>query len=240
MYTSTELFHFVGRADPLNHERNWDVVRTVLKQGWISHPPHERGWGKVGYHIDLDADLVRGDLLVPSVTCYCDIPLQSLNIHNRKYGYFGLSFSRAYLIEYGARPVMYVPSDAGNWRSVAAAHLKEWQAVLAGLRQPSAMTYAEPARILGRDLQTLDEVVSATRSVYEKDFLAFVKPFDPHLTDDHPDNYYMEREWRKYGNLRCGPDDVTRVVVERSFAERARQEFPQFAEKITSLPVEPA
>ena len=61
-----------------------------------------------------------------------------------------------------------------------------------------------------------------------QNFLAFIKPFDADLPDDHPESYYLEREWRKLGNLTFKPERVSRVVVARGFENRLKADAPDF------------
>ena len=62
-----------------------------------------------------------------------------------------------------------------------------------------------------------------------------VKVFDPSVPDHHPDNYYMEREWRVLGKVAFTPTDLCRVLVPEGFAERFRGEVPEFKGPITEL-----
>ena len=84
-YVSDELFHFVGRANSRDDEQNYALLIRVLKAGCISHPPHEVGWGQTAVTADLTKSLLSGELFVPQVTCYCDIPQEHLDVHIAKY-----------------------------------------------------------------------------------------------------------------------------------------------------------
>jgi len=52
---------------------------------------------------------------------------------------------------------------------------------------------------------TYEETIAELSTVLTKDVLPFVKLFRL-VSEDNPSNYYMEREWRMYGNLEfdCG------------------------------------
>jgi hypothetical protein len=76
------------------------------------------------------------------------------------------------------------------------------------------------------------------QSILEKDVLAFIKSFDADLPDDDPKNYYLEREWRKFGNFVFSPSTIQHVVVAPGFQERALRDAPNFADKISLPPVE--
>lgn len=108
-YTSSELFHLVGRKNPADHEANYRTLLKVLDSCCISHPPHNKDCSAQRITINWDESIFNEKLIVPEITCFCDIPYNSLDIHVQKYGLFGLSFERELLIKYGARPVIYVP-----------------------------------------------------------------------------------------------------------------------------------
>jgi len=239
-YTSDELFHFVGRLAPDEHERNYDTLRQVIRQGCISHRPHEAGWGATSLTIEWDRSLVSEELVVPTVTCFCDIPFEQLAIHVTKYGCFGISFDRSMLVKYGGRPVSYVPLSPEDWGGpFGATLLKDVECVFRAFRRlvvDAPNKKPSSSRSLGREPTTSDDAVDALNSIFGKDFLAFIKPFDSTLAPDHAHNFYMEREWRKFGNLCFKPADVRRVVVERSFLERARQDLPDLADVVYPAP----
>lgn len=242
-YISPELFHFFGSSAPQDHERNYALLKTVLSTGCISHPPHEVGWGTIGYSLDLSKTLAREDMLIPSVTCYCDIPFEQLGPHLMKYGQFGLSFSRHHLTKVGARPVIYVPCRPDDWRGVFSGHtlLKELKATFQGVHtQRLAHTPSSPgvkrSVTLAKPPETVLEALEKAENTLALRVLAFVKPYESMLDESDPDYRYSEREWRKLGNLLFEPTDVVRIVVERPFLERAKEELPNFVGQLCSAP----
>jgi hypothetical protein len=72
-------------------------------------------------------------------------------------------------------------------------------------------------------------------SVFAKDFLAFIKPFDSHLTLDHPKNFYMEREWRKHGNLKFNPADVITVLVAKGYSSQLASDYSDYVGKVVEI-----
>jgi len=64
----------------------------------------------------------------------------------------------------------------------------------------------------------------------------FLKVFDAALPADHPDNYYMEREWRLYGNLHFESGEVSQVIVPPEYVERCRSECPEYAARVIECP----
>jgi hypothetical protein len=239
-YVSTELFHFVGQKTPLAHDANWKVLSSILKSGCISYPPHDVGWGETRYEVDFGARLDEGELIVPEMTCFCDIPVRSLGIHCEKYGCFGISLNRELLVKYGARPVTYFPMLPDDPGSIiyGKAMLADFQSVYHALR--NYVTFApefagiSKERVLGETKATA-EAVSAIGSVFAKDVLAFLKPFDATLAPDDRRNYYMEREWRRLGNMCFESSHVQHVLVARGYATRAKREFPMHRGKISEI-----
>ena len=242
-YISSELFHFLGRSSPTDHDRNYSILKTVLETGCISHPPHEVGWGKVSYTLDLEKRLALEEMLVPTVTCYCDIPFQQLGPHLLKYGNFGVSFSRHHLTKIGARPVIYIPCRPDDWMGVFTGHttLKELQATFHGVHEQSAALSSQSGEaevtnaITTKPTTTLSTLQKAEHTLALR-VLAYIKPYESTLDDTDSRYYYSEREWRKLGNLLFEPADVIRVVVDRSFLERAKNDFPKFKEIICAVP----
>lgn len=237
-FISDELFHFVGRKTPNDHELNFATLCSVLEGRTISHAPHDGSNGKTSYVVDLAGSLDSETLILPTVTYYCDIPRAALPIHTRKYGEFGLSLSRHQLIQYGARPVTYIPKRHDDWGGALSGTniLSALEATYRGLVGHLASAAAEcsngthPTHVPGSAAETVRHL----KRTLEKDVLAFIKPYDSML-DDYEDNYfYAEREWRKYGNMKFQPSDVLAVVVNYEFLDRAREAFPAYAEKIWS------
>ena len=238
-YISNELFHFVGKDHSADNERNYKILGAILTDGCVSHPPHLRGWGETSIHSHFEGSLLNEKLFVPTVTCFCDIPAEHLNVHLSKYGLFGLSFDVGYLARYGARPVLYIPLRVDNPGSpFGSVLLRNVEAIYRGFHKHFMRNDRMPPhaiRALGSIPTTPETAAHAMHNVFVKDFLAFVKPFNSELPEDHPDYYYSEREWRKYGNVMFEPVDVRRVLVAPGFEGRLAGEHPGYASKIEVL-----
>lgn len=237
-YISAELTHLVGRPHPNDHEANYQILLKVLVEKCVSHPPHD-GRFKVSYTLNPQGSLASGDLIVPDVTCFCDIPINRLGLHTTKYGKFGLSFGREILVDYGARPVIYVPYRRSNWGAIdGLGLLNDLDAVHRGfvrqLVKPAKDAFPGK-RSLGVEPETPAAAVAAVKSVLERNFLAFIKPFDSDLPEENVANYYLEREWRKFGNLSFKYGDVRHVFVAPGFEARLSRDSPSWKEKVMSL-----
>lgn len=240
-YTSDHLYHFVGWRTPQDDEENWKTLSLILDASCISHPPHDAGFGTTAYTIDLSKSLFSEDLIVPTVTCFADIPEGSLGWHVKKYGYFGVCFKRDFLIQQGARPVTYIPMVPNEWRNAINGKylLNDIEQVYRGFcdlydkRIPK--TAGPVSRTMGQRPEKEEDVLRALKAILEKDFLAYIKPFDATLAPEDRRSYYMEREWRKFGNLCFAADDVSQVWVAPDYRERVQARFPALSSKVREM-----
>lgn len=238
-YTSNELFHFVGRSQPTDHETNYEILRKILRSNCVSHPPHDGSWGSIGYIIEWDRRLEDDDLIVPTVVCFADIPWGALGIHVAKYGKFGVSFSRSLLVEHAARPVTYVPmwSRDGGSRG-GRALLRDIEATSKGFNKQLLEPQEDSlptSRSYGNEPSSSTEALAALEAIYFREFLAYLKPFNSELSKSDSSNFYMEREWRMLGNFKFKPDHVLRVTTAPEYVERFAFDFPAYREKVIAI-----
>jgi len=234
-YTSEELFHFVGHKHPNDHDSNYETLKKILSEKCISHPPHTPGWGTAGYTYNPSGNLLKEGMLVPEVVCFSDIPCESLSIHLGKYGLFGVSLKRDHLIRYGTRPVMYVPYRNDDWGSIYGVTLfRDIEEIYRSFREHLKEKYGnlhEP-RLMGTLITTFESSLTAIDYMIGKDFLAFIKPFNSQLGETDLDNFYMEREWRRLGNVCFDKEHIGRIIVRKGYSERLRNEFPKYADMV--------
>ena len=62
---------------------------------------------------------------------------------------------------------------------------------------------------------------------------SFLKVFDGSLPDDDPENFYMEREWRVLDNSQFAIDQVHRVIIPQTFAQRFRKDVHAYSGQVT-------
>lgn len=238
-YASDELFHFVGHSSPEDDNANYEKLALVLKGSCISHPPHDGSWGETGYTTTWDNRLETEELIIPSVTCYADIPFDNLSIHVSKYGKFGIALPIELLTQYGARPVTYIPLRSDDWQSVhGLTLLRDIEAIVKGFNEQVVEKQPKndyERRSLGETPSTPEAAISALNHMLLKDVLAFMKPFNSELPHSHVSNFYMEREWRKYGNMKFEPSQVSRIIVAKDYKERAQSDFPEYKGRIFEL-----
>src|SRR5690348_3789323 len=107
-YVSPDLTHFVGRSRKTLKEQ-YAVLKKILKEGRLGTPRLGK-LSQAAYEIDPSEKLSGNEAYSEEVVCFSDIPTGDLGLHMRKYGRFGLAFTKDFLLEAGATPVTYVPS----------------------------------------------------------------------------------------------------------------------------------
>lgn len=230
-YLSEELFHFVGNGHPDDHETNFETLLKILRSGCISCNPPEIGWGKTTLTLERGQSLLNETLVRGQITCYCDIPRDLLGRHTAKYGSFGVGLHRLQLARYGARPVLYVPMTSTD-------HLGIYGATL--LRDIEAKFEAfmehlyEENRTDGytRNMTSIpsnsSDTIRAMRGLLEKDFLAFIKPYNAGLEPDDINYFYSEREWRRLGGFMFKLHDITSIVVKSGYKVKLHDAIPDY------------
>lgn len=61
---------------------------------------------------------------------------------------------------------------------------------------------------------------------------SYFKFFDHSKTDDDPDNYYLEREWRVVGNVQFDSVDVQTVFFPSEYSKLFRENIPEYIGQI--------
>ena len=105
-YISKELTHFVGKG--LNRASQYKLLIKILKEGCLTHPPHNIHQSG-NLVIRSGARISKNEMYSPQMVCFCDIPLEDLEIHVKKYSSFGISFDKNHIIKKCGAPVYYMP-----------------------------------------------------------------------------------------------------------------------------------
>lgn len=207
-FVSDTLYHFVGRRRPDADQENFEILSDILRSMELRTCEVDGARGGTRMLHDPNRTLINGEPAEQSVVCLCDIPRDDLAFHAMRYGRFGVGVSRSLVAQAGARPVIYIPcSDIprfgkiyGNWGRKFAGRVRQ---VLGGLERFFPNT--PPVRSVGLPAVDAQEAVDEATTLIERDFQAFLKFWEVDLPEDHPENYYMEREWRTFGNLGLAP-----------------------------------
>jgi hypothetical protein len=62
--------------------------------------------------------------------------------------------------------------------------------------------------------------------------LSYLIFYDHSLPEDHPDNYYFEREWRMLDNLNFTLDDVKRIFIPENYSKQFQKDLPEYPGEI--------
>jgi len=165
------------------------------------------------------------------MVCFCDIPVEDLPLHMKKYSQFGLAFSKVFLTSKGATPILYVSQESlvrhtwnfpssvpeGNQliplKEVFDSHDQDWYRLL--------------------DVKPWDQMLSNLHLSVQRLLYSHLKFFDIRKDEQDDEHFYMEREWRVMGTVPFTLDDVVRIILPPSFAKRFRQDFPEYCAQLT-------
>jgi hypothetical protein len=246
-YVSDDLLHCVGRALEDDDQR-YDLLINIVRSGLLTRPPRK---GFAGFRMNMYVDVCSNELLDSQIICFCDIPFPDLAVHMAKYSRFGLSFPKTFLIRQGANPVFYIARrsmlPANVWPQskpiIRSKHYKDPYDVQPAAPDPvTRCDYFNAAAALYNseytyrfaitpmpDQQTNEfQRVADLNQFLTFQFFAFLKFFDPDLTDEDPDNYYMEREWRILGDVVFQQADIQRLVIPAAYKDRVTADLPNF------------
>lgn len=98
----------------------------------------------------------------------------------------------------------------------------------------SEIDRSEP-RGLGKFPTSADEAAWLIATTLGKKVLSLLKQFDVGLADDDPQNYYMGREWRMFGDFDL-KDPLKEIVVGQGYGEELKKKFPEYSEILVDIP----
>lgn len=224
-YVSQELTHFVGRGR--TPEEQYSTLVKILQEGRLTHPHSQPGSTGGNLWVSPTGRISDGQLYRTEVVCFCDIPVQSRRIHMNKYSEFGISFSKRFLVSKGASPVFYVAStsivkDVSGSPVPRAEYFND--KLTAYLKLDRALSNAGLANLWGHVQHLLDFHV-----------FSFIKFFDPSADQGDEQNFYMEREWRVYGNVDFHLSDVVRITVPDAYVNKLKIDVPGYGGTVTPV-----
>lgn len=200
-FVSDTLYHLVGRGRPEADQVNYETLVAILKSMELRTCEVAGVRGGISMVRDSNRSLINGEPAAQSVVCLCDIPRGALSFHAKRYGKFGLGVSRSVVAQWGTRPVIYIPYSEkahGNWGKRFAGEVRT---VLDGLDYFFPDSPPARSRVAGSPAIDAQDAVDEASGLITRDLQAFLKFWNVDHPDDHPENFYMEREWRKFGNL---------------------------------------
>jgi hypothetical protein len=212
--------------------------------------------------VNTKALISENEMYSPEVVCFCDIPVADLGMHASKYSRFGLSFLKPFLLQKGVSPVFYVAKNSTVTvvKDLSTSEMLQGATQAAGTggadafldrvprsRHFDKMTaeYHDLFRLLLESLIRQRERSPGVSGDFKRlidlqrflDFqvFSFLKCFDDAKSDEDPENFYMEREWRMLGNLRFELSDVRRIILPEGYGGRLRKDVPDYIGQVTFL-----
>jgi hypothetical protein len=233
-FVSIDLTHFVGRRLKNQGER-YKLLKRILRTGLLKASPKSKGGGPLVrvFQKDTELRLSSNQACGLPAVCFCDIPLCDLPLHMIKYRDFGLAFSKDFLTDFGALPIVYVPKRG---RPASLPH----EGYARGRVASQTVCFDEFWKVFNRvdgalsQLKTQKRTETLARDLHRLiTFLEFhlisnLKFFDHRLADTDPNNFYMEREWRVCQDIPFALDNVVRVIMPERFGGRFRRDFPTY------------
>lgn len=227
-YISKELFHFIGKN--LLESEQYDRFKKILSDCQL-------GFGEKGSILtegEPSRKLSSNEIYTGEMVCFCDIPLNELQIHIRKYSRFGISFHKQYLLPKGASPIWYISSksniDSESKKTNDTFYDKMHE------RFTALFEYIETQIDLEKDKKLLS-FFNSSRSLFdhfESRIFPFMKFFDVEKIDADKENYYMEREWRIEGRLNFKDlNNIYRIILPKSYIQKFRIDFPKYNGQIS-------
>ncbi len=231
-YVSDELTHFVGRNLKTNRKQ-FDLMCKILKEGLLSYPPNFPSFGNSNVRTTFGKDITASSnkMINPDMVCFCDIPIEDMSIHIKKYSPFGFSFSKEFILKKGGAPVFYIPKNA-----------------ISPITDPLGKGHQTFSDIFDnriKDHSTIETFIQQNGNIninpvfleYDRflffHFWGYLKFFDENLDDRDNNNFYLEREWRIINALSFSIDDVVRVFLKKEMVHKFKTIFPDFCGEIT-------
>lgn len=231
-YVSNELTHFTGQG-LLDIEQQYAPLAKILNTGILKSRSPISSDHVGGVFMTIDPNEPLSEMYSQTVICFCDIPPDDLRIHMGKYSRFGVAFLKAFLIEKGACPVFYIPQNAkyNDWphQTTLGEYFESIVKRFHRLTLPCSTAQDDASD----DFREFCEEFRPIGQFLRAHVFSFLKLFDASLAEDHPDNYYMEREWRVRGSFQFKMDDVRRILLPESFSKRFRSDFPHYLGQLT-------
>jgi hypothetical protein len=177
-------------------------------------------------------DISRNAMIKVNKVCFSDIPEGQMDIHKQKYGYFGISFDKDFIVRKGGIPVHYVPRAAAinsRWMNECETRAGFFDRITKEMYE-----YFDGLIVEHFNDEEKKKKYQRLHEFIEIHIKPYYKFFDHTLPDGHFDNYYFEREWFVVGNVKFNMSDIRSVLLPQEDESKFRQEFPKYKGPINS------
>ncbi|HNW80540.1 MAG TPA: abortive infection system antitoxin AbiGi family protein [Methanoregulaceae archaeon] len=238
-YISEFLFHFVGR-DILQKEEQYELLKKIISDGWISFYPHEKDLSFGIIDINSMSSRKLEEMVNPKCICFADIPIGDLSLHSSKYSKFGIGFRRDFLISKGANPVFYIEKNSTIFKNQAGTndlvkltkneYYQEYCSKTIWyflMRYVGCVEKNSAEKNKNMELNDTWEILKFLVNIF-----SHLKPWDDSLDESDPKNFYYEREWRTLNNVDFNLSDIEIICIPEEFKEKFSRDFPAYKGKV--------
>lgn len=201
----------------------------ILKERWLTFPPHECLINPGQIEIDSFKERKINEMFNPKCICFADIPPDELKIHMDKYGDFGIAFHKSFLIEKGANPVFYIEDNSSTYKWNISSGKYELTKRTNYYQECCSKTIFYFFQQYLRCCKNSEELRDTWEILY---FLINVfshfKVWNNSLEENHPDNYYFEREWRATNNINFQLSDIVMIIIPKTCEKQFKIDFPEY------------
>lgn len=140
------------------------------------------------------------DNLAIPMTCFCDINMQRIKWHTKRYGRYGIAFHKDWSIRKGIQPIHYINPESFI--------LREYRE-----------TFIDAEKYSGDDpeIERLQDYLLC--------HLAFMKPLYSDMSSSAKQNFHDEREWRYVPNMADISSELPQILWGKKNSAKARRDF---------------
>lgn len=223
-YISKELTHFT----------TYEKLCGILKDGVILGGPDIElsRKGAIEYGSWYKKKISENAMIEVNKVCFSDIPEGQMDIHKQKYGHYGISFDKDFIVRKGGIPVHYVPLEAAinsRW-----ANAGETRASFFDRLTKEMYKYFDSLIVEHFNDKEKREKFQKLHEFIEIHIKPYYKFFDHTLPDTDRNNYYFEREWFVVGSVKFNMSDIRNVLLPQEDESKFRQEFPKYKGPVNS------
>jgi len=240
-YISEFLFHFIGK-DIHGEEEQYELLKQIISDGWISYYPHEKNLAIGPTDIRSMQDRKLEEMFNPKCICFADIPIKDLSLHSSKYSKFGIGFKRDFLISKGANPVFYIEKNSILYKNQSGTnnliklskedYYQEYSSktIWYFLMKYLSCFEKNTSKDHSKELSDTWEILMFLINIF-----SHLKPWDDSLGEYDPRNFYYEREWRSLNNVDFNLSDIEVICLPNKFKEQFTNDFPSFSGKLETI-----
>lgn len=224
-YIAKELTHFT---------KTYETLCAILNDRVLLGGPdiESSRRGGIEFVSMYKEDISRNAMIKVNKVCFSDIPEGQMDIHKQKYGYFGISFDKNFIVGKGGIPVHYVPLEAAinsRW-----ANAGETRASFFDRLTKEMYEYFDSLIVKHFNDKEKRGKYQRLHEFIEIHIKPYYKFFDHTLPDVDTNNYYFEREWFVVGNVKFNMSDIRNVLLPQKDESKFRQEFPKYKGPVNS------